>query len=232
MSLLPNEIYYEIITFMTFKSRSKICSVSKLFEKYAIKVSKSKSIPEYYTNGFQYTDGSWEKIVHIYNKYDYHLIVRLKQKNLIDIYLACASGNKDLINLVIDKHNIDYQLGFAGACRAGHYNIAELMIKKGANDWNECLREACMYGRPIIVQLAISKGANDWNEGLYSACEGLHYTVGKCKTHGINDNDPYYDKFAKYNDFLQVMRIMIGNGATECRYCGEPVHGHYNKYCE
>ena len=58
------------------------------------------------------------------------------------------------------------------ACEIGNKEIVELMIEKGADDWNYGLRSACFGGNKEIVELMIEKGANDWNWGLIGACQG------------------------------------------------------------
>ena len=62
------------------------------------------------------------------------------------------------------------------ACKIGNKEIVEMMIEKGANDWNYALIGACKGGNKEIVELMIEKGANDWNWGLEYACKGGNNT--------------------------------------------------------
>ena len=66
------------------------------------------------------------------------------------------------------------------ACKIGNKEIVELMIEKGGSDWNGGLKcacyggliGACKGGNKEIVELMIEKGADNWNEGLSYACQG------------------------------------------------------------
>ena len=55
--------------------------------------------------------------------------------------------------------------------KGGNKEIVEMMIEKGADDWNEGLIIACYEGNKEIVELMIEKGADNWNRGLRYACE-------------------------------------------------------------
>ena len=74
-------------------------------------------------------------------------------------------------------------------CFGGNKEIVELMIEKGANDWNKALRNACKGGKKEIVELMIEKGANDWNWGLRGACEGGNKEIAKIMKHKGGNND-------------------------------------------
>ena len=43
------------------------------------------------------------------------------------------------------------------ACKIGNKEIVELMIEKGANDWNEGLKGACKGGNKEIAEMMIKK---------------------------------------------------------------------------
>lgn len=238
MDSIPKELYSEIFQYLSFKSRSEICSVSKLFEYYAIEVSKSKSIAKFYDSNYNsYNDPElWSdhernnpyNINKIYVKHDYHLVVRLKQKHLVDLRDACVYNDIDLIELAIRMGQTDYNNGFNGACETNHYNIAKLMIIKGMRDWNDCLSSGCQYGRVDVVESAIKLGANDWNLGFSTACYGLDYTFSEIIEGYDNVEHQYYkyDKLGKFNDFQQIMILMILEGAISCDECYRPLHEH------
>ena len=49
------------------------------------------------------------------------------------------------------------------ACEIGNKEIVEMMIEKGANNWDWGLYGACEGGNKEIVELMIEKGADDWS---------------------------------------------------------------------
>jgi hypothetical protein len=123
----------------------------------------------------------------------------------------------------------NYSKGFNGACETNHYNIAKLMIIKGMRDWNYCLSSGCQYGRIDVVKSAIRLGANDWNLGFSMACYGLDYTLSEIMS-DCKDNVEYqhykYDKLGKFDDFQQIMTLMILEGANFCNECHRPLREH------
>ena len=80
---------------------------------------------------------------------------------------ACKIGNKEIVELMIEKGADNWNRGLYGACKGGNKENVELMIEKGANCWNEGLCGACERGNKEIVEMMIEKGANDWDRGLY-----------------------------------------------------------------
>jgi hypothetical protein len=120
------------------------------------------------------------------------------------LWAACYEGYIDLVHLAISKGTTDWSSGLNHACAGGHLEIVKFMIEKGANCWNTGLWNACRYGHMEIARLMIDKGANDWNFGLAGACGATRDDT--CK--------------------LELMRLMIDNGATQCTYCDRLIADH------
>jgi hypothetical protein len=156
--LLP-EMAELIFNILSSKTRSEICSVSKMFNMYSIKVSKHLSkCPELYDTIQK--DPYYVMFNQIVRSKDYHLLVRMKYGNDISLCTACSVGDIDIINTLISRGYCYWNGGLYGACKGGHTNIIELMISKGANDWNYGLSASCRYKQKEIIILMISKGAN------------------------------------------------------------------------
>ena len=82
---------------------------------------------------------------------------------------ACKIGNKEIVELMIEKGADNWNYGLFGACEGGNKEIVELIIGKGANNWNCGLKGACEGGNKEIIELMIEKGAEDWDWGLQGA---------------------------------------------------------------
>ena len=87
------------------------------------------------------------------------------------LYEACKIGNKEIVEMMIEKGANDWNRGLEFACKGGNKEIVEMVIEKGADDWNWGLCCACEVGNKEIVEIMIEKGADNLNEGLRSACE-------------------------------------------------------------
>ena len=108
------------------------------------------------------------------------------------LYEACKIGNKEIVELMIEKGANDWNKGLYGACEGGNKEIIELMIEKGADDWNYGLIGACRGGYKEIVGLMIEKGADNLNEGLQIACIGGYKEIAKIMKQKGGNNDRYH----------------------------------------
>jgi len=87
--ILPHDLISLIFILLSSKERPNICSVSKLFEKLAIKSSRfSKAIDNEEDAKLSLLSGNYHWFV--YSKYLY-----------FDLSLACHGGNLDVVNLMI-----------------------------------------------------------------------------------------------------------------------------------
>lgn len=153
--LLP-ELVELIFNILSSKTRSEICSVSKVFNMYSIKVSKQLSkFPELYDT--IQNDSYYVMFDKIIRSKDYHLFVRMKYGNDVSLCTACSVGDIDIINALISRGARYWDGGLYGACSGGHMNIIELMISKGAKGWNYGLSASCQYKQKEIIILMISK---------------------------------------------------------------------------
>jgi hypothetical protein len=192
--LIPCEIVLIIFGLLQSKERSEVCSVSKLFEKLSIASSISLScFPELFIEGKDYpvTNHTLSTII---TQGDYHLIVRLKNKQFIDmfywgigIYKACKLGDLHIVKLLTKNSDDeliepDWDEGLKGACVGGHLEIAKIMIEKGVNDklYNG-LKAACRYGQLEIVNMILSSSRRLYKHELYEMAliSGVFYA---CKS--------------------------------------------------
>ena len=115
------------------------------------------------------------------------------------LYEACKIGNKEIVELMIEKGANNWNYGLFGACFGGNKETIDLMIEKGANNWNYALYWACFGGNKEIVELMIEKGADNWNYGLRTACEGGNKEIAKIMKHkggninGVEFNGNHYN---------------------------------------
>jgi len=105
METLPDDVLSLVLNLLTSKERADICSVSNRIEKLSILASQRLSqfpllFDSKYTRFTKILKSGAKKIV---LSGDYHLIVRLKNKQLLSPVYACKSGNIDLINLIVRK---------------------------------------------------------------------------------------------------------------------------------
>jgi hypothetical protein len=160
--------------------RSKICSVSKLFEFTSVSASKQLSTtPKLYDNHCLYNDlfkkfeaspfSSVERIqisseikditCRILTNRDYHLVVRLKCYTIIRKFeLICEIGYIPIVELMIrNNRDTNFNDCLMGACKGGHKTIIDLMIEKGANELSYALYGACIGGNMNIINFIITK---------------------------------------------------------------------------
>jgi hypothetical protein len=225
--MLPYELYKYIIELLSSDIRSKLCTVSKLFESICVLVSKELSPMPFLYEKCVHTLTS-DNIKQILLRGDYHLIVRLKTRRLINLELACKCGNLSIIELMIKKGAYNWNMGLSGACLGGHLNIVELMIEKGANNWNWGLYCACYGNHLNIVELMIEKGANNWDSGLNRACSGGHLNIVELMIEkGAKSNIDWNFGLcnACYGGHLSIVKLLIEKGANKCN-CGKTIKEH------
>ena len=151
---LPQEILDEIFTRMSSKTRAGICSVDRKFHELSVRISaKLSKYPSAYITG----EMTNEMITDV--SPDYHLIVRLKNKQLVNLLYTCQGGNLDVVAMMISHGANDWNYGLYVACVGGNLDIVTMMISHGANNWNWGLLGACMGGNLDVVAMMISKGA-------------------------------------------------------------------------
>ena len=109
------------------------------------------------------------------NMYLVKKILEQETVHNINLYFkySCSVGNRDLVNLMIERSANNWNYGLNGACFGGHLDIANFMIDRGADNWNDGLKYACEGGHLDLAMLMIERGANYWNY-LYYACRGGH----------------------------------------------------------
>lgn len=62
--------------------------------------------------------------------------------------------------------------GFSKACYSGNKELVEFLIEKGANNWNDGLDNSCLSGRNIeIVKMMIEQGSFSFDFSLVCATE-------------------------------------------------------------
>lgn len=183
LQILPKDVLIYTAKILSSKDRSAICSVSKKFESLAIAASKSLSVaPHIFDEDItRYIEISEHLSLLIITAGEYHLIVRLKQSELLELFYAAKSGCWDLLNMTIelvDEPNWDDVFG--GACMAGHLDIARFATDKGLKDPSEGMYYACEHKYLKIVEMATSKNLNyDASYVFEGACTGGDLKIAK-----------------------------------------------------
>ena len=214
----------------------------KFTEKDMIKLSQvKKDIFIKYRRSYKYN--RW-------NRWDFKEAKRLyREKKIITIRLldctsnfilriACSEGDIELVNYAISKGADDWNEGCEEACRKGHKEIAELMLSKGANRIICGLYIGCYKGHREIIELMFSilkKNSIDHvkyylNDVFYWACQGAkrnaeQYDIVErivsllVKEDWFNLNSAL--ACACRDNCENLVKIMIGGGATYCNYCNK-----------
>ena len=101
-----------------------------------------------------------------------------KQRIINSIMLKAAKGGqKDIINLMIEKGADVFDRAMAYAAKGGYKDIVNLMIEKGATGFNRAMRFAAYGGYKDIVNLMIKKGANHFDWAMANAATGGHKDI-------------------------------------------------------
>src|SRR5437868_6260091 len=82
------------------------------------------------------------------------------------------TGDKDLVDLFIEKGVNNWDYGMFGAAKGGHKDLVDFFIEKGARKWNFSMKGAAKGGNKELIDFFINKGANNWNWGIEGAAEG------------------------------------------------------------
>jgi serine/threonine protein kinase len=59
------------------------------------------------------------------------------------------------------------------ACKSGNKQIIDKMIEGGDTRWDDGLEGACIGGKKEILFMMVRNGAKDWSRALYGACLGV-----------------------------------------------------------
>ncbi len=144
---------------------------------------------------------------------------------------ACYGGNKEIVELLLDKGANDFNKGLAHACYGGHKEIVELMLDKGATNFNWGLINSCLAGHKEIAELMIDKGGNDWDGGLKAANSGKHEKLIQLMVKngadvnnykGIYTDEKLHYKHIK-KSVLFVMKVGLSNSNGDLLYFYNPI---------
>lgn len=105
-------------------------------------------------------------LMFLINKYQ----IDLTNKHFL--YEACAAGNREIINYLLENGATDYDYGLLGAAYRGDRELINLMIRLGATDVNGAMEEASQCGHVDIVLDMIKRGATDVDKALAAAATG------------------------------------------------------------
>ena len=100
-----------------------------------------------------------------------------------DLYIACISGDVNVVNAEIARGSHNWDSGLRGACCGGHLTLVELMIAHGATDYNYGLRGACEGGHVELINMMIAHGATDWDAANYCSQNIIGYVKSQQKLH-------------------------------------------------
>jgi len=84
---------------------------------------------------------------------------------IIILKYCCLGGNKELVQLMIQKGATQWNDGLIGACEGGHLEIVQYLIEKACKeykfDWNKALEYAeFIFPNKDIIDLLIDNGAD------------------------------------------------------------------------
>ncbi len=117
----------------------------------------------------------------------------------IGLYIACRSGNADLVMCLIELGANGWNYGLDGACKGNHTDLVLLMITYGSTKLETALVYACRVGDIDLLEFLLGIGARGINQCFSEACK---------------------------NGQLEVIQILMSRGATYCYTCGLHVSEH------
>ena len=132
--------------------------------------------------------------------------------------LAAKHGQKDIVELMIQKGATDFDWAMAFAAENGHKDIVKLMIQKGATNFKISMASAARYGHKDIVELMIQKGATDFNRAMTYAALGSHKDIVELMIQkGATDFNGAMI-YAALGGHKDIVELMIQNGATDIKW--------------
>lgn len=110
---LPKELIYIILSNLSSKNRSEICSVSKYF----------------YNDILTYSKKIWPDLTKIgnININDYHLLMRLKNKHIMSSQMVFTTNDMDVIHAALKYHRKFTEPAIT-ASKYGHLNIISFLL--------------------------------------------------------------------------------------------------------
>lgn len=165
--ILPNEIIKHIFDQLSSKDRSRICSVSSKFNKISLESSNFNEFIEYDINT-------------IYKQRNYHILVRLKNKELLDLFEACVVNDYDLVKLYLRILNkIEFFIWFDTfnyVCSCGYFDIVKLLTKLVQKKFHDTTHafyrgflNACKNGHLSIVEFLLNHNTKYHSNGFIIA---------------------------------------------------------------
>lgn len=111
----------------------------------------------------------------------------------MEIYHACKSGNKELVENLINNSDYSFMVLYNcwpyenligrciyNSCYLGNLEIVELLIEKCmSNNLDEYLYGSCRGGHLNIINYIIDKGATNFNWGILGAIENNHMEIAE-----------------------------------------------------
>jgi len=167
---LPNEIWYNVFSFLTQQSQSKFSSLLNLYN------LSAEEIELMYNSNNLWVDTSCNGYVNLM-KFLIKAGVNINIQNnhgWTALHLASRFGKKEIVELLIKVAGVnvniqdnDGKTALHEASRYGYKDCVELLIKVGGvnvniqnNDGSTALHYACYHGYKEIVELLIKSGAN------------------------------------------------------------------------
>lgn len=148
---LHKDIIYVIFGYLSSKNRSEICCVSKGFYQDILDYSK-----KIWPNIF-YTDTNRT------NKYlinDYHLLMRLKNKYIMESQMVFTTNDLDVTNVALKYHK-SFRMGIITASKYGYLNVIQYLLGKKRRYFkivkDALFRNAIKYKYMDILEYLLAK---------------------------------------------------------------------------
>lgn len=144
------------------------------------------------------------------------------------LYTASRFGHKDIVKILIDRHNAYVEWVLSSSCKYNHVDILELAISKGACNWNSGLFEASSSGHLHIVKLMLSKDDRNTNDSLEIASTNGHLDVVK---YLVANGAKKFNRcliVSSANGHIDIVKFLLTKGATNLKAgISEASRGHY-----
>jgi hypothetical protein len=206
------EIAELILSFATPKTRTIAGMVSKQFREISRVISRQLSaFPEGYNlNYIGYND--FHKVI---MSCDYYLIVYLNNPILLNICGACASGDMDIVNLMIKNGSNNYN----SASYYNKCNIIRFLVENGVDNFGMAITCAIENNSVEAIKILVSLGAviSDYDIDIALNTNNdileLLIDLGYINYHHIS-------RKACVSGNKKAIQLLVNRGVKQCGNCG------------
>lgn len=153
--------------------------------------------------------------------------------------VACEGGNTEIIRMLGERGVVkDWGQGLCEACANGNMENVQYVIEKGADNWNGGLYFACGGGHMEIIKLMLQKkeySIENLEDAFRRACESNQIDVIRfmmkliIEKGGVFDDNEYWNDIlhdACYDGHLETVKFVIEQGANVWNRSESPYNRH------